>query len=208
MATIGDDIKNDVIQALGTAVTILRDGGNITGEKCLYEINRQVTKPFIREFFLETQFAYDTQAVSGDIVQFDDARIFIMVNKTPEQFENVAIEQQCVLYKCNVAGELLRPSGEAWDTQTYHKVQSWETIKSDTSALLTEALFGNELDDDAELGNIGLTRNELYIPHSVGTRIGDRFQPVSGESEYYMVEVIKTRKHPGVDVCELAEDTR
>lgn len=204
--SIGSKLKTKVFEKLGTAFTIIRDSGDVTGEYLRYEINKQVTKPFIRAFFLEAQLAYDTSVVTGDVVQFGDGRIFLVMNKTADHFKNASIKHESVLYKCNVSGELQRPSGESWDTQTYHKEQQWETIKSNCYALETEALFGHDLDSDIEVGMLGLKEDELYIPSSVGIQVNDRYQPASGE--YYKVEVVKRRRFDGVDVCELGEDHR
>jgi len=203
--SIGSKLKTKVYKKLGTAFTIIRGSGNVTGEYLDYEINKQVTKPFIRAFFLEAELSYDTEAVVGDVVQFDDERVFLVMNKTPEQFRNAPILQGCVFYKCNVSGEILR-SSEARSTQTYHKEQSWETIREDCYALQTESLFGHELDSDQELGMMGLKKDELYIPSSFDIRVNDRYQSASGE--YYRVEVVKKRRFAGVDVCEIGEDTR
>lgn len=204
--SIGSKLKAKVFEKLGTAFTILRDSGDLTGEYLNYEINRQVTKIFVRAFFLEAEMAYDTEAVVGDVIQFDDDRVFLVMNKTPDHFKNEPIRQDCVLYKTNVAGTLLRPSGEVWDTQTYRKVPQWDPIDTDVYALQTEALFGHSLEDDEEIGMLGLKRDELYIPSSVGIQVNDRYQPASGE--YYKVEIVKKRRFAGVDVCELGEDHR
>ena len=204
--SIGSTLK-EVYEDLGTAFTIIRDSGDVTGEYLVYEINRQVTKPFIREFFLEAELAYDTEAVPGDVISFDsDNRTFLMMNKTPEQFENTAINHQCVLYKCNVSGELFRPSGELTRDAQYRLSPGWQTIKEDCYALETESLFGHDLETDEELGMIGLEKHELYIPSSIGARVHDRYQPVSGE--YQRVETIKKRRFAAVDVCEMAQDNR
>ena len=109
-----DSVKR-TIESVGTALTILRDGGDVTGEYCDVEPNSQVTKPFVREFFLEASLVFDTEVVPGDVVQFDDGRKLLVMNSTPAQFRNEVITNEAVLYKCNVSGELWRSSGEAWN---------------------------------------------------------------------------------------------
>ena len=205
--SIGDDIK-EAFEDVGTVYTVHRDSGDISGEYLDFEINAQVTKPFTREFFLQATLPYDTSALTGDVVEFDTTgNNYLVMNKTPELFENSIITHEAVLYKANISsGELLRPSGETWPTQTYHKESQWENIKSDCYALQTEALYGHDLDTDEELGLIGMQNHELYIPHSYGTRVLDRFQASSGE--FYRIETIKTRRFSNVDVCELGEDRR
>jgi len=208
--SLGEDIK-EAIEDVGVGFTVLRDAGNISGEYLDFEISKQVTKPFIREYFLSSTLSYETDVITGDVIRFDPTDDnYLVMNKTPELFENSVIGYDCILYKANVSGELLRPSGETWDatwdTETYHKTPEWETIKAECYALQTEALYGHDLDTDEELAMIGVENHELYIPHSVGVQVLDRYQPASGE--YYRVETIKTRRYSGVDVCELGEDRR
>ena len=134
--TIGPDIK-EVLSEVGTAFTIKRDSGDITGEYLDFTPNTQVTKPFIREFFLEVMLSYDTELVAGDIVELNvPATPFMLMNFTPDMFENEVIKYDGVIYKCNVSGELLRFSGEAnWPDSTYHKLEHLITVKSNCYAL-------------------------------------------------------------------------
>uniref|UniRef100_A0A6M3ISU3 Uncharacterized protein n=1 Tax=viral metagenome TaxID=1070528 RepID=A0A6M3ISU3_9ZZZZ len=204
--SIGEDIKG-ALQDIGTTITIYRDSGNLSGEYIDYEPNAQVTKPFIREFFLESMVSYDTNLISGDAFRLDKTgEDFLLMNKTPVVIENAVSNYDCVLYKCNVSGEILRPSGEVRSTQTYHKVTSFISVETECFALMTEPLFSGDLDTDEQLGLIGMQKNELYIPKTNGIQVLDRFQPVSGE--YYMVDSIKIRRFPGIDVAILSEDTR
>jgi len=203
--TIGPDIK-EVIEEVGVAITLLRGSGDITGEWLDFEPNSQVTKPFIREYFLEAMMANDTVAIVGDGIKFNvPGDIYLLMNKTPEMFENSIINQGAVLYKCNVSGELLRASGEVWSSD-YHKVTEWKSISSGEYGLQTEPLFGHTLETDEEIGLLGLERHELYVPRRIGVQVGDRWEPFSGE--YYRVESIKHRRFGGVDVVELGEDHR
>ena len=97
--TIGLDIK-EVLREVGNTITIIRDSGNITGEYTMFQSNAQVTKPFIREFFLEGWLSYDTEAVVGDIVEFvvmGDR--YIVMNKSPKMLENVIYQYDGVFYK-------------------------------------------------------------------------------------------------------------
>lgn len=206
MSDIGQDIK-EVFEEVGTAFvfTSVYGNENNSGEYLVYEINRQVTKPFIREYFLEAETAYDTDIIVGDIVIFDDGREFIVMNKTPEQFENDVILYQTVLYKTNTNARILRLSGEDWDSQ-YHRKTDWVTQCDSIGVLITESLYGHDLETDEELAQIGLTNHEMYIPSWVGIDILDRIEYSSGE--FYKCETIKTRRYSGVDVVELSEDTR
>ena len=202
--SISLDIKL-VLQEIGTSFVIKRDSGDVAGGYLDYEMNRQVTKPFIREFFIEGTFPHDTAAVAGDVIQFSDGRRYLVMNDSPELFENETISREVVLYMANVSGELLRPSGEAFDSN-YRRGTDWQTVKSMCYASLTARLFGTDLQQDEELGQIGIQSQELYLPSSIGVQALDRYQPQSGE--YYKVEQVVTRYFPAVDVCYLAEDTR
>ena len=204
--TIGDDIA-DVLGEVGSAFTILRDSGNVTGEYCEIILNAQVTKPFIFSYFREVTLQHDTEAVSGDVLEFAiTGDRFLLMSANAEEFQNEIVTMNGVLYGANVSGELLRPSGERWPNQTYHKEQGWEVIKDDCYALLTESLYGHELNTDEEIGQLELQKNEMYIPASVGIQVGDRYRPVSGE--HLKVETIKPRRYKAVAVCQVVEDTR
>ena len=204
---IGDDIKS-TLSEVGSSITIIRSSGNIEGEYLDFEVNRQVTKPFIREFFLEATLSYDTEAVAGDVIEIDTLRKqYLVMNKTPEMFENEINTQECVLYKCNVSGELLRFSGEGWATSTdYQHIAQWDTQKSTAYGLLTETLFGSDLTQNEELGQLGVQAQMLYLPSRYGAKVLDRYEYVSGE--FLKVEVIESRKFENIDVCYMAEDTR
>ncbi len=204
MSGIGIDIKEAYVE-VGTAFTIIRDAEDLSGEYLDFDINRQATKPFIRGFFLECSLPFDTSGETGDILSFDTTQDkYLVINKTPDVFENEIIEYSGVLYRCNVSGELFRPT-EARSEQ-YRTGTTWATIKTNAHGLQTETLFGTDLDTDEELGLLGLESDELYLPKSYGAQVLDRYQPSSGE--YYRVESIKTRKFPGVVVIKLGEDQR
>lgn len=204
--TIGPDIK-EVLSEVGTAFTIKRDSGDITGEFLDFTPNTQVTKPFIREFFLEVMLSYDSDVIAGDLVELDvPAQKYIMMNLTPDMFENEVIKKDGVIYKCNVSGELLRFSGEADWSDSYRKQEHLQLVRADCYALLTSPEFGGELERDEPIGYLNMEVQELYLPSSVGIKEMDRYQPVSGE--YYMVTAVKKRRYPNVDVALLSEDTR
>ena len=205
MSEVGLDIK-DVLEEIGTSYTILRPNSGELGTEYLdYEMNRQVTKPFIREYFLEISVPYDSNLIGGDVIQFSDGRRFLVMNLTPENLFNEAIGKEGVLYKVNVSGELLRPSGEVWGT-SYQRVTAWETIKTPCYALLSEKLFGSDIVTDEELGQIGVEASTLYIASEVGVQPLDRYVFASGE--YVKIEQIHRREFDGVDLCHVSEDTR
>jgi len=204
--SLGPEIK-DVLEQIGTSYMILRPNSGELGTEYLdYEMNRQVTKPFIREYFLEFSVPYDSVVIGGDIIRFSDLRCYLVMNKTPENFEDECLGYEGVLYKCNVSGELLRPSGEVWGSPSYRRPTVWTSAKLPAYGLITEKMFGTDLIQDEELGQIGIEAHVLYLPTSYGAQPLDRYWAASGE--YYKIEVVESRKFDGVDVCHLSEDSR
>jgi hypothetical protein len=209
---IGRDIKETIME-LGTSFTIIREGNVLSGEKLDYEPNSQVTKPFIREHFLEATLAYDTQVVPGEVIQFvTDRRFFLTMNVTPQLFENDIIENSAVLYKCNSFGSLFRPSGEL-DPSTYQQRNVWNCVEPKLYGLLTDKLYGTGVAEDEEvpIGNVEVRALVLYLPSSIDIRPGDRYTLVSGEGftgEFYKVSFIERNWFPAVNLIYLDEDTR
>jgi hypothetical protein len=206
METVAQDIK-EILEDFGSSYTIVRDAGNISGEYGVYKYTNQATKPVTLEHFRRSTIPYDTQAAAGDVLEFaTTSERFLLTNKLPKLLSNVVLAYDAVLYKCNInSGELLRPSGEIRDAE-YHKQTQWEEIKTNCDAMQVAALYGNDLEADQELMLMGLHKNEVYLPNSVGAQVLDRWQPASGE--YYQVSVIETRRFPGVDVLIVEEDHR
>lgn len=207
--TVGTKIKN-ALQKVATPYIILRDSGDVSGEYVDLESNAQVTKPFIREFFLEGMMSYDTVTVPGDVISLTDSSgeesgtQCMLMNQTPANYAGEAMYKEVVLYKCNVSGELSRPSGER-DTTSYLRDVQFESVRSSCYGLLTDNPFGVELQDDP-IGLLDVKAMTLFVPSSVGIRELDRYAPSSGE--YYKVETVRLRDFPGVHVCKLTEDTR
>lgn len=216
---IGDDIKSVFVEN-GVAFTIVRDAGNISGEYLDYEPNSQVTKPFIREHFLEVGFSYDTQTVGGDIIRFDvsgeldaDKEHYLVVHHSPSMFENQKIITDGVVYKTNVLGTFQRPSGERDSSLQWNRV--WTTHKTGVRGVLTDKLYGTYLDDETQLvAQVDIKSLLLYVPSSIKPMVHDRFL-ITGENltaltgqEYYAVKYLETHSHTGVTKVYLEEDTR
>jgi hypothetical protein len=203
--TIGPDIKEAIVE-VGTKYNIIRDAGDIPGEYLDFESNAQVTKPFIREFFLEGQLTYDSQVVAGDTIQFTTTlKKYFIMNVTPEMFENTIISYQAVLYKTNEVVTIYRPS-EQRNVNTYLMETTWIPVETNRPILITAPLFGIDLETDEQLGLIGLQIHEVFVPTNYDIQVLDRFHLSSGE--YFRVEAIKKRRFEGVDVLEVGEDTR
>jgi hypothetical protein len=202
--TIGPDIKEALVE-VGQAVTITdRLSVENTGEYIYYKPNSQATKPFIREFFLEAWFSYDTVALGGDLIKFvvTDTR-YMLMNLTPFMFENSIIRMDGVLYKCNVDAVLLRPREvrENYLTRTV-----WDVIAPSMWCLLTTPLYGNMLDTGEVIAQLGLEVHELYARDIFGIQVNDRVKV--SHDQYYRVESIKYRRYDGVTTYELGEDNR
>lgn len=203
---IAEDIKAAYIE-VGTEYGVLKsDGREYSGEFLMSESNSQVTKPFVREFFLEAALPFDSSAEAGDIVLFTQTGMkYLLITKTPELVENRLIEHSVVLYKSNVSGELLRFSGESRDGQ-FRIVPVWLNIKTTAFGCLTEAIYGGGLEEKEEFVDQERFSLELYVPKAYGIRVNDRYSPVSGE--FYKVVQVKARSFEGVDIALLEEDNR
>ena len=204
--TIGPDIK-EAIQEVGTKFSIIRDGGNITGEYLTHASNAQVTKPFIREFFLEGTMQYDTDAVGGDIIEFETTgKRYLVAHITPTLFENEVIRYEVVLYMANVVVSILRPF-EVRDVSSYLMRTGWTVVKAGVSLTLTTPLFGQSLETDQEIGLLGIQSHEVYAPTSYGITYLDRIKILS-TGEYWRVEAVRKYIYEGVNVIDVGEDVR
>jgi hypothetical protein len=202
--TIGPDIKEALVEVGQAVIVTDRLSVDHTPEFIYYKPNSQATKPFIREFFLEAWFSYDTPTLSGDLVKFVvTGTRYMLMNLTPFMFENTIIRMDGVLYKCNVEASLLRPREvrENYLTRTV-----WDVIASSMWCLLTTPLYGNQLDTGESLGQLGLEVHELYARDIFDIRVNDRVKVSS--DQYYRVESIKYRRFDGVTTYELGEDNR
>lgn len=206
--SIGPDIK-EVLVEIGSPFTILR-ATTISGEYLRHKPNKQVTKPFILEFFLETELSYDTQVVPGDVVSVPSLNSkYLVMHKQGLDLEGQIYKYDSILYKANVSGEILREVLSTDDdtefTQTYHRETVWNSVKTPAYGLLTESFFGNELDQQ-DFAQLNIAKNELYLPSNYGIRIMDRYSPASGE--YFKVTAVKKRVYSNIDVVNVEEDTR
>jgi hypothetical protein len=197
---------HDVYREAGAEYSVIRDDGVFSGEYIVGEISTQVTKPFIKEFFREFYVATDTRIVNGDVISLlSTGDKFIVMNIDSEIHEDEVIEKQGVLYKTNVSGQIMRMSGEEWNSQTYEKQIVWNTVKSNVYALVTEPVFGDKLDEQP-FGSLEINKKEIYIPAQYNIQLLDRFEVASGE--YYMIESIRKRRFPSVWMCYAMEDNR
>jgi hypothetical protein len=206
---LGPDIKG-VYSELGTAVSIISRTPVITGERVIYELNAQATKPFIREHHLDSTFPYDTEVTVNDILEFDvTGDHYLVMNKTPEMFENSIVEYSMVLYKCNLPAlsHIVRPI-EVRDPVSYDIIPGWHVVVDDpVYGLISDRIFGSEImQEDTGAGQFPIWRVDLYLPKSYGVKPLDRL--IISETEYYKIETVENYYYPGVCTCLLVEDTR
>jgi len=207
--TIGPDIKEAIVE-VGLAYTIIRDSGNVAGNFLTAKPNEQVTKPFIREFFLEAQITYDSPMVAGDIVEFDTTGDrYIAMHFTPTLFENTIIRYESVLYKTNVKVSILRP-GERRNPNSLVMETYWDIIKQDVDLLLTTPLFGQDLETAEELGLLGIETHDIWCPSSYGIQHLDRIRITSGVGvgAYWRAEAVRKYRFEACDVVKVGEDVR
>ena len=204
--TLGDDIK-EVFSEIGTAVTIYKPAGVVvTGEYIRHKVNSRSSDPFHREFFIDSELPYDTSIDASNVIAFNQTgQRYIAMTKTPEIFENGISLFRSVLYKCNVSGELSRPSGEIVE-YAHHTENVFSLIEDACYGLLTESNYGNELLRTPDYGDAEKRQLFLFTPSSNGVQSGDRYTPVSGEN--YQVGVVKSRIYENTDVAILYEDNR
>lgn len=208
--SIGPDIK-EVLQEVGTRFRLERvDGTIVNGEYLDYDTNSQATKPFIREFFVSGYVAYDSKVKAGDyIVILADGRRFVVMNSTPELFEDQAIKYDMVLYKCNHTVEVFRRTDKPTYDGNYDRIETWTSAIQGVHCLITEAIFGSALVDggkDLSLYEMGITKNQMFVPAGHDIRAMDRI--VVSPTEKYKVEYLEKRKFDNVSIVYLTEDER
>jgi len=205
---LGPDIK-EVYSELGSNISIINRDVIVTNQKVIYEINAQGTKPFIREHHLDCTFPYDTLLEVGDIaLMTSTSRYYMVMNKTPELFENNVVEYSGVLYYCNMplTAHIVRPV-EVRDAQTYNMISGWTVVEdSPLYGLMSDRLFGSDLENNAKLGQDQLWRIDLYLPKWYDIQPLDRL--IISSTEYYKIETIESYNFPGSVVALLVEDTR
>jgi len=206
---LGSDIK-EVYSELGTAVSIISRSPVIRGERIIYKLNSQATKPFIREHHLDSTAPFDTLITTDDIIRFDETGdCYLVMNKTPDMFEDSVVEYSMVLYKCNLplSAHILRPI-EYRDPVSYEMISGWEVVvDSPLYGLISDRVFGSMIDqEETGAGQFPIWRIDLFLPKRYDVKPLDRI--VLSATEYYKIETMEKYNYPGVSVMLLTEDTR
>lgn len=202
--SIASDMRG-IIREVGTVLSILRNV-EISGEYAEFKTNSQVTKPFIREHFLEGRLPYDSDIVPGDVVKSaPTSDVLLAMNITDFILENTCVYKESVFYRCNVSGELLRSSGEVRNPFTLQLQPVYMLIKQNCYGVISDTEVGTDILQNEKIGQIETTKQFLFVPRSVGIKPLDIYIPYSGE--YYKVESIEKFRFPAVDFCVLVENT-
>ena len=209
MAGLGADIA-EVYEELGADASIVNRSPVVTGERILYDINAQATKPFIREHQLDASFPYDTLITTNDVVLMTaTSRYYMVMNKTPELFENEVVEWSSVLYLCNLplTAHVVRPV-EVRNSQSYNMISGWQVlIDSPMYGLLSDRIFGTEIEQQSkEGGQFPIWKITLIAPKYYAVKPLDRL--IITETEYYKIEAVESYYYPGMNQILLVEDTR
>lgn len=204
MAGIGADIS-EVISELGVTATILRTPTNLT-EKLMYEVNEQATRPVVREHFINASFSYNTQVVSGDVIQFGGFT-FLVANMTPDSFEGEVVEFVSLIFKCNIANtaKILSPV-ETQNPTTYEITQGWTVKKDSPYGMVYQGDFVTLLNPEVSTGKEVTFRLQGCVPSSYQVKMLDRLW--LSTTEFYRVQDVDDYTYPGLSVLTLVEDDR
>ena len=206
MAGLQDDLAS-VFDEIGTLVEIV-GSSPVVREYIDVEQNAQVSNPFIREHFIEGTLKASTKIQPGSILKLVGKNLtYLVVNYSPELFEDEAVIISTTLYKCNVTLTVQRLSGTVRDPVTRQMVPSWATIVT-TAAPLTSALRGNpsDLNDYQPFLQYAVKEKVAYFPEIIAPKVLDRVVLPSGEK--YKIANVEYYRFNGVVVCDLEEDTR
>ena len=201
---IGYDIA-DVLDELGMCVEIQERVRPII-EKVDYDSNSQMTKPFNAEHFLMMMFTHASQIVAGDLLYAVAQNVhYRVMNCFPEIFEDTVIYKQGIVYKCNEVVSVYRPE-ETRDPKTLRMVTGWRPIHAGVRSLVTDKLYGSELNTEMSFIQLDLRSRILYFPKKFEVLQKDRVMVMGGKP--YEVTNIETNTFPGMNVIYLEEDTR
>lgn len=203
MAGIGPDIK-EVMQELGVLATILRTPTNIT-EKITYDVNGQASNVFMREFALAASFAYDTVINVGDLIQFN-SETYIVVHKTPDDFEGEVVEYASGLLKCNIGNFSAVVYGKTQDPDTFVITTGWTVRIANCKGLMYKGARSALLNADSTTGKETTFLLDCFVPAYYDIHKDDRIYISPTES--YRVQDVEKYFYPGCHVLSLVEDER
>lgn len=199
--SIGPDIS-EVFDELGTAITIHKPDGTEISEKVDMEFSIQASSPFLTQFILNGTFVYDSEVAPGDVLSDDDGTRYIVAALNPSRFENEIVVKECVLYRCNVLGDLKERHNVR---EGVHYNTDWVVVESDIYALLT-GLPDDKILSSKDYGEFPSSEMTLHLSGNVDIQVKQRFELVSGEK----VEIIgvEPRRLNNLTLCKVRTDER
>lgn len=206
MAGLQDDLA-DVFAEIGTLVEIV-GSSPVVREYIDVEQNVQVSNPFIREHFIEGSLKASTKIQPGQIIKFVGKNLtYLVVNYSPELFEDDTVIISTTLYKCNVTVTVKRQTSEVRDPVNRKLTPIWTDVVT-TPAPITSALRGNpsDMNDYQPFLQYAVKEKIIYFPESIAPKAMDRVVLPSGE--FYKISNVEYFRFNGVVVCDLEEDTR
>lgn len=206
MAGLQDDLAA-VFEEIGTLVEIV-GSSPVIREYIDVEQNVQVSNPFIREHFIEGTMKATTKIQPGSIITFVGKNLtYLVVNYSPELFEDQTVIISTTLYKCNTTATVQRLSSTVRDPVTRKLTPSWATICS-LPAPITSSMRGNpsDLNDFQPFLQYAIKEKTMYFPEASAPQVLDRVVLPNGE--YYKISNVEYYRFNGVVVCDLEEDTR
>jgi len=194
--SLGDDIK-EVYEEIGMAVTILRAGGDISGEYIDSEPDAGTS--FIRRAF----FPATTQAVPGDIIEIPavGGGKYLVVLLIPDVFEDSPFEYGSLLYQCNFQGRIERLS-QARNT-SYQLEMTESDVANPAYAFRGASDFSLSFEG---FGTVEIRKGEIYFPASYIVKAMDRFVTASGAS--YRIGSVDGSRYEGVGTAMIEKDVR
>lgn len=206
MAGLQDDLAS-VFAEIGTLVEIV-GSSPVVREYIDVEYNVQVSNPFIREHFVEGTFKAETKIQPGSLLNFVGKNLtYLVVNHSPELFEDLVVIVSATLYKCNAVVTVLRQTAEDRDPVTRKIGVVWEEVFT-SPAPITSALRGSpsDLNDYQAFLQFQTKEKTTYFPESLAPKVLDRVRLANGD--YFKISNVEYHRFNGVVVCDLEEDTR
>ena len=181
MAGLQDDLAS-VFAEIGTLVEIV-GSSPVVREYIDVEYNVQVSNPFIREHFVEGTFKAETKIQPGSLLNFVGKNLtYLVVNHSPELFEDLVVIVSATLYKCNAVVTVLRQTAEDRDPVTRKIEIVWEEVFT-SPAPITSALRGSpsDLNDYQAFLQFQTKEKTTYFPESLAPKVLDRVRLANGD---------------------------
>ena len=206
MVGLQDDLAS-VFEEIGTLVEIV-GSFPVVREYIDVEYNVQVSNPFIREHFIEGTLKAATNIQPGSILDFVGKNMkYLIVNYSPELFEDQPVIISTTLYKCNTVATVKRQTSTHRDPVTRQMVRPWTDIFT-LPAPITSALRGSpsDMNDYQPFLQYAVKEKIIYFPESYAPQVLDRVTLPNNEN--FKISNVEYYRFNGVVVCDLEEDTR